>query len=64
MISNLVNTYSASMTNPPKGYGLDTGLKVAAYRGALWDQFHKVLGVIELHSMINQKVIEKFGQPS
>lgn len=58
--------YAASMTNPPKGYGLETGLKVAAYRGQRMGYWAKQIGkgyCPEVFDRVEQDIIAEFGHP-
>lgn len=59
--------FAASMKNPPKGYGLETGLKVAAYRSERMEHWAKQLGngyCPEVFDRVEQDIIKKFGYPS
>ena len=58
--------YAASMTNPPKGYGLETGFKVAAYRGQRMTYWSKQLGngyCSEVFARVERDILAEFGQP-
>lgn len=64
-MKNLMD-YAASMNNPPKGYGLETGFKVAAYRSQRMKHWAKKIGkgyCAEVFDKVEKDIIAKFGPP-